>query len=128
MGSGLELQDARVNRIALEQGVATVALSHACIHKSKGKPGRNPGSSWSQEARLRMFNARLSGPLPDLPNTVVDGFMEIGGLQQEVLPLPFRRKVGARLWLRFADGTALEIVGEKPVVELLGEAIFLEND
>ena len=67
------------------------------------------------------------GSMPRLPNTISEGFLEVGGIQHQVLPLPFRRKVGARLSLVFVDGTELEIVGNKPFVELQGAPIFLED-
>jgi hypothetical protein len=43
------------------------------------------------------------------------------------LPLPFKRKVEARLRLVFSDGGELEIVGTRPFVELLGKPIYLED-
>ena len=127
MSSGLELYDSRVSHIDLVEGVAVIHFSHATIHKSKGKPGRNPGTCWSQEARLVLWEASASTPLPALPNTISEGFLEIGGIRQELIPLPFKRKVAARLWLLFVDSTQIEIIGERPVIELLGKPIYLED-
>ena len=127
MSSGLELHDSRVSRIELVNGAAMIHFSHAYIHKSKGKPGRDPGTGWSQEAELILREAAVSGPLPPLPNTISEGFLEVGGIRHELIPLPFKRKVGARLYLLFVDGTETEIVGEKPILELLGTPIYLED-
>ena len=127
MSSGLELYDSRVDRIALEDGVAHIHFSHAYIHKSKGRPGRDPGAGWSQEAVLIFLNPELLSDLPPLPNAISEGYLEVGGLRQEIIPLPFKRKVGGRLWLRLADGSELEIAGERPVIELLGTPVFLED-
>jgi hypothetical protein len=127
MSSGLALYEARIDYVELVDGVANVHFSHACIHKSPGKPGRGPETSWSQAARLILLEARAASPLPSLPNHVVDGFLEVGGLRQEQLPLPYKRKVAARLWLRLADGAELEIEGQRPVVELEGQPIRLED-
>jgi hypothetical protein len=127
MNSGLELPDSRVSSIELVDGLAIVHFSHAYIHKSKGRPGRDSGTGWSQEAELVLRKAVASGPLPALPNTISEGFLEVGGITQELLPLPFQRKVGARLHLLFADGGEVEIVGEKPFIELLGTPIYLEE-
>jgi hypothetical protein len=68
-----------------------------------------------------------SGPLPPLPNTIDEGFLEVGGIRHELIPLPFKRKVGARLKLQFADGAVSEILGRRPFIELLGAPIFLEE-
>lgn len=127
MSDGLELHDSRVDHIEWDDGAAVVHFSLAYIHKSKGKPGRDPGTVWSQEADLILLDARVSEPWPTLPNAIAEGFLEVGGIRHELIPLPFHRKVGARLNLKFSDGTKLEIVGKRPVVELLGLPQFLED-
>lgn len=127
MGSALELHGSRVDRVDLIDGVATVHFPHAYIHKSKGKPGRDAGSGWSQEAELILAQATVTGALTALPNTVAEGFLEVGGVALEPIPLPFKRKVRARLYLQFADGAAIEVLGDKPFLQLLGSASFLED-
>jgi hypothetical protein len=123
----LELHDSRVSAVELVEGVAQIYFSHAYIHKSKGSPGKDPGTGWSQEARLVLSEAQAAGLLPSLPNAIDEGYLEVGGIRHELVPLPFQRKVDARLYLVFADGSTLEIVGKKPFVELLGTPIFLED-
>jgi hypothetical protein len=127
MSSGLELADSRVNYIAQDEGVVVVHFSFACIFRSKGKPGQDLGTEWGQEAELIFQNAELFGPLPPLPNSIADGYLEVGGIKHEVVPLPFQRKVRAKLNLMFVDGSEIEIVGDKPVIELLGKPIYLED-
>lgn len=127
MSSALELHDSRVSGIDLVAGVARIHFSHAYIYKSKGKPGRDPSTGWSQEAELFLLAATVSGPMPPLPNSISEGFLEVGGIRHELIPLPFKRKVGAKLYLLFVDGTEIEIVGERPTLELLGMPIFLED-
>lgn len=127
MKSGLELHDSRVDTLELFNGNAIVHFSHAYIHKSKGTPGRNPGTGWSQEAQLLLSGVADGALLPVLPNTISEGYLEVGGIKHTVLPLPFKRKVDARLHLVFSDGTQLEIVGTRPIVELLGKPIYLED-
>jgi hypothetical protein len=125
--SALELHDSRVSAIELLDGVAAVYCSHAYIHKSKGTPGRDSGTGWSQEARLVLSGVHLPEQLPALPNTIAEGFLEVGGIRHELIPLPFRRRVDATLYLVFADGAQLEISGKQPLIELLGTAIYLED-
>ena len=74
-----------------------------------------------------LTESQTSGPLPRLPNTISEGFLEVGGIRHEVIPLPFRRKVGARLILVFVDGTGIELIGKRPFLELLGAPIYLED-
>jgi len=127
MSSALELYDSRVSQITFVNGSAVIHFSHAYIHKSKRMPGRKPGTGWSQEAELIMEDAALADPLPPLPNTIAEGFLEVGGVKHELIPIPFKRKVAARLHLTFADGAKIEITGQKPFLELLGKAIYLED-
>ncbi|HKJ08355.1 MAG TPA: hypothetical protein VKA76_04630 [Gammaproteobacteria bacterium] len=127
MSSALELADSRVSAVEVVDGVVTVQFSHAYIHKSRGRAGRDPGTGWSRPAALLMDDATCSGPLPPVPNTVSEGYVEVGGIRHELLPLPFKRKVPARLALTFVDGTRLDVSGNRPVVELLGAPIYLEE-
>ena len=127
MASALELYDSRVSRIDEADGIVSVHFSHAYIHKSSGAPGKSAGTGWSQEAVLTLFEVGALPELPPLPNTIAEGFLEVGGIRHELIPLPFKRKVGARLVLVFVDGAQIEIVGDMPVIELKGSAIFLED-
>lgn len=127
LSNGLELHDSRIQSIEVMGGTATVQFSHAYIHKSKGTPGRDRGTVWSQEAELVLLEATASVPLPPLPNTISEGFLEVGGVRHALIPLPFKRKVGAKLYLAFVDGTQVEITGKRPVLELMGTPIYLED-
>ena len=128
MSSGLELHDSRVSQIELLDGMATITFSHAYIHKSKGSPGKGRGSGWSQEAQLILLEAHgQQSPELLLPNTIFDGYLEVGGIRHTVIPLPFKRKVRAILSLIFIDGGAIEFSGTRPFIELLGTPIYLED-
>ncbi len=127
MSSALELFGSRVGHIALAQGRATVFFSVAYFYRSKGTPGKDPGSGWTQEAELVIDDATLSGALPSLPNTITEGVLEVGGIKHDLIPVPFRRKVPAVLSLKFEDGSAIEISGTRPFLELLGQPIPLED-
>lgn len=127
MSSALELYDSRVGHIEDQDGIVSVHFSHAYIHKSSGAPGKRAGTGWSQEAVLTLFGVTSLSELPPLPNTISEGFLEVGGIRHERIPLPFKRKVTARLVLVFVDGSRVEILGDRPVIELKGSAIYLED-
>jgi hypothetical protein len=127
MSDGLELHDSRISHVEWLDGTALIHFSLAYIYKSKGKPGRDPGTLWSQEAQLAMAEASASGPMPSLPDAIAEGFLEVGGIRHQLIPLPFKRKVGARLHLQFENGDEIEITGKRPAIELLGTPIFLEG-
>jgi hypothetical protein len=76
---------------------------------------------------LVLEEAVASVPLPEFPNTISEGYLEVGGIRHELIPLPFRRKVDAKLNLVFIDGSQMELIGKRPYIELLGPAIYLED-
>ena len=125
--AALELHDSRLDQIALVDGAAIIHFPHAYIHKSRGTPGKDPGTGWSQEVQLILASASYAGTLPTLPNTISEGYLEVGGIRHELVPLPFSRRGKATLALVFTDGTQFEVSGERPFVELIGAAKFLEN-
>lgn len=127
MGSQLELFDARLSYIRFFEGEAELHLSYAHIYKTTGLPGRDTGKGWTQESILTLEAAERKRPLPPLPNTVVEGFLEVSGKRYELLPLPFAQEGAALLHLEFIDGTTLEVRGMNPAIMLEGEKIFLEG-
>ena len=128
MASGLELYESRISEIDISEGVATIYFSHAYILKSKGRPGRDSGAGWSQAARLILSEPENHGPGQwSLPSTIAEGYLAVGGIQHEVIPLPFRRKVVTRLHLFFREGGELNLLGSRSCIELLGSPIFLED-
>lgn len=128
MKIALELPDSRINAVVADGQNMVVAFSHAYIHKSKGIPGKDPGSGWSREAELIMQKAIIHGPAPIFPNTISDGKLIVGGITYDALiPLPFKRRGLAVLNLSFSDGSVLEIIGLAPRIELIGKPIYLEE-
>jgi hypothetical protein len=125
--AALELYDSRVDRVDLVDGGAIVHFSHAYIHKSSGTPGKDAGTGWSQEAQLILAAVADFGPLPALPAAISDGYLEVGAIRHPLIPLPFSRRGRAILSLVLESGAEFEVVGERPVVELIGPARFLEN-
>lgn len=127
MSKGLELYESRVNRVDSADGVVTIHFSHAAIYDAKGLPGRDPGTTWSQEAVLSLFEATLAGPRPVLPNRVGDGYLEADGERYEVIPLPLGERAAGHVHLEFTDGSVLDAAGSHPTLALLGNAIRLED-
>lgn len=127
MNSALELAGSHVSFINLWESNATIFFSHAYIHSSRGRPGRDAGAGLSQEAELILIDVMVFGSLPPLPNNISAGFLEVGGIKHELIPLPFKRKVAAILSLEFVDGSVVVIAGKKPRIELLGRPTVLEE-
>jgi len=127
MASQLELHDARLSSLQWKNEMIEVHFSYAHIHKTKGSPGRDTGKGWSQEAVLRLEQAKPYTILPPLPGTIIDGYLESDGNRYELLPLPFERNGPAHLHLDLSDGSSLDILGNDPQIRLEGEKVFLED-
>jgi hypothetical protein len=125
--AAFELHDSRLDRIDRIDGGAIIHFSHAYIHKSAGTPGKDRGTGWSQEAQLVLASASGFDPLPVLPATISDGYLEVGGIRHTLIPLPFRRRGKATLFLVLDNGGESKVIGERPVIELIGSPKFLEN-
>jgi hypothetical protein len=126
MSSAIDLNDSRVNRIALEQGIARVEFSHVYRYTSRGRPGVDPGSEFTQPVALFLHDAQMHGQPPQLPATVLEGCLEHGGRRDDLLAMPFLRRGPATLELRFEDGSTVRLTGQAPRVITQGPARFLE--
>lgn len=127
MSVGLELYESRISRVDHAEGMVTLHFSHAAIYNAKGIPGRDPGTTWSQEAVLSLADATLATPGPTLPNMIADGFLDADGKRYEVIPVPLGDRARGRIHLEFTDGSVLEASGIRPTIALLGNAIHLED-
>jgi len=127
MSMGLELYESRISRVDHADGMVTLHFSHAALHNAKGIPGRDPGTTWSQEAVLSLADATLATPRPTLPNMIADGFLDADGEHYEVIPIPLGERATGRVHLEFTDGSVLDASGIRPTIALLGNAIHLED-
>lgn len=127
MSRAIELYQSRVSHILAESGCVTIHLPYAYIYKAKGTPGRDPGSGWSQEVTIMLENAVITPSQHQLPNMIDDGYFEIDGERYELVPVPLGEHEQGHLHLVFADGGILDVTGSKPVINLLGRAIPLED-
>lgn len=122
MGRVLELFDSRLSSLRFRDETAELHFSYTCIYLQ-----HKPDVVWSQEVIVLMAHARFEKPLPTLPNTVVEGYLELDGKRYEPIPLPLPQKRHGRLYLQFANESVLALHGEQPEIRLVGEKIFLSN-
>ena len=79
MNTLIELHDSRVSAVAWDGDLLVVSLTPAYLHKSNGQPEIDPGTGWTQNARLLIGGASLVGDLPELPCDLWDGELTFGG-------------------------------------------------
>lgn len=126
MSSAIDLNDSRVNRITVVNGVARIEFSHVYLYAARGRAGVDPGNEFTQPVDLLMHDGVVEGSPPLLPTTVLEGSVECGGRRDDLLAIPFHRRGPATLELRFEDGSLVRVRGHAPHVVARGPARFLE--
>ena len=122
MGRVFELFDSRVSNFHFQDEKAELHFSYTCIYLE-----HKPDVAWSQEIILLMAHPKLEAPVPTLPNTVVEGYLELDGERYASIPLPLPQKRDGRLYLQFANDSVLALYGEYPEIRLVGEKVFLSD-
>lgn len=127
METALELMHSRIEGLEHEGGGLRLYFSQAYVHKSAGRPGYDPGSLWSYPAELYFPQAHMQQPIPPLPATISEGYLEVGKTRYEYIPLPLQRQLHVRLYLQLIGAGELELQGELPMIELFGSGVYLES-
>jgi hypothetical protein len=123
----IELHDSKVEGIRIERKNIIVTFSEAYIHKSKGRPGYDPGSGWTQRIQLEFEKASLDGTPSNLPDTISEGELDVNNIKDGGIPIPFEPKLPVRLSLVFQSGNEIQIFGEKMKLMEIGEAEYVEE-
>lgn len=128
MNSEIELHDSVVSQIQEIDRTVLVEFAPAYVHKSEGRPGLDTGTGWVQNARMRLTDATISGNRPLLPETLSEGNLRVGGLKYDnLLPVTVQALGPVELRLGFATGQEMVISAEAIVLELTGEAQYVEE-
>ena len=101
----------------------------AYIHKSKGTPGVDPGTGWTQNVVLKIENASIERDAKNLPWDLTDGSLQIDQQTMEnMIPIPLDRH-GKVIFMLQDKRTADKIIvrGTRIYLELLGEAKYIEE-
>lgn len=124
MGRIWELFESRVSHLRFQDEKVELHFPFTYIHLE-----HKPAVVWSQEVIMHMEHAQLEVPLPPLPNTVIEGYLELNGKHYESIPLPLPQpqKQSSRLYLQFADESVLALHGEHLEIRLVGEKLFLSD-
>ena len=98
----------------------------AYIHVSAGEPGVDPGTGWSREMDILVRDASVAAAPTESFLWITEGSVEIEGVAQESLPLPFEAEGQVTLHWSGAEG-ALLVRGRGLSVVPLGEPVFVEQ-
>ena len=128
MNRWIELDDSEVESLRVEGRDLILDFSAAYVHHSAGRPGRDPGTGWSQRISLRFKRASLDGVPRGLPDKISDGELTVGKRAGGGIELPYAGTGPALLSLVFGStGNEIQIYGDELIVTETGEAKFVED-
>lgn len=128
MNTIIEIHDSTVAEITQRDGTVTVHFLPAILHQSKGRPGFDSGTIWTQEARLIFSEASVSGEFPDWPCDLMGGELVVGNhLHDNLIPVPLESSEVAKLRLICDSIHTVLVDGQKVRLEMVGEPKYLEE-
>jgi hypothetical protein len=115
----IELHDSRLEAVVVD-GVAVVQLRPAYIH--------GDGKGWTQDADLCIGHPEVQIEGAVLPAKLADGRMKTEqGPHHNLFELPLKESGPVTLTLELFSEALIRISGTGVVVNLYGEAMFVEN-
>ena len=127
MNTAIELHDSDLSTIRLDGTSLVLSFAPAYLHRSGGRPGCDAGSGWTQAATLTFSEASVSF-LPDLPSTVYDGWLLVGGVRHDnLVPVGAPFEAPCELGLVVTDSEPMLVRGSGLTVRLEGEPTYVEE-
>jgi hypothetical protein len=131
----IEIHDSAFDQISLQAGTAVLHFKEVYIHSSDGRPGTDAGTGWTQEAVLRIGNARIEGTFSKESREAYGGYahclsggsLSVDGIvSRNLIPIPFDAKGDIELKIECRNDV-LRILGNSAKLELIGEAKYVED-
>ena len=129
----IEIHDSALDEISLEGGMAVLHFPEIYIHSSDGRPAIDAGSGWTQEAVIRIANARIEGALSSESRKgghahyLSDGSFAINGaISDNLIPVPLDVQGEIELKLE-CWGHIVRVHGSAAKLELIGEPKYIEE-
>ena len=120
MTEAIELHDSDVAAVEIVGGAVRIQFLEAYIWvEDKG---------WGQKASLILENAQVKEKPGKFPVTISEGMLSgEKGQFDNIVPLPFSAQGPFSVEFVFTSGERLEVTGQNPTVELIGERRFIEE-
>jgi len=130
INTALEMHNSEISQIIYDksQDYITLELRPAIVHKTVNSTKKNNHTIWIQNIDLKSFKMDGEPDLPDCPQDISDGFIEIDGIKyKNMIAMPFKESGKCKLWLQFKDGKTLEIRCKGIETRSKSEAEYLED-
>lgn len=123
--AAIQMYDAELIAIGSE-GSSLVLDLRACVHRSHGIPGTDPGAILRQPAAIILPKGQLLGPRPDLPCTIDAGEISAGDHDFDgLIPCPFSCEDATRVNLTSSSGQTLRIDADQMTILFTGDPDFI---
>ena len=131
----IEIHDSELDKVTLEAGVAVLHFPRVYIHSSEGRPAIDAGSGWSQQAVIRIGNARIEGKFSEESREAYGGHAHhlSGGslrinssVSDNLIPIPLEAQGDIELTLE-CWGDVVRVHGNSVSLELIGTAEYVEE-
>jgi hypothetical protein len=131
----IEIHDSALDEISLEGGMAVLHFPEVYIHSSEGRPAIDAGTGWTQEAVIRVGNARIEGKFSQesreayggYAHYLYDGSLAINGtISDNLIPIPLDVQGEIELTLE-CWGDIVRVHGSPAKLELIGTAKYIEE-
>jgi len=126
MNSALEFHDSEVSLVEGTNGTLRLLFSSAYIHRSAGRPGRDPGAGYMQAAELIFTDASWQGLSSECSGYLYDGSLNVDGESLSLIPIPFTTTGNITAVFSFLS-TVLSVSAGSVVCSVSGEPRFVEN-
>lgn len=126
MNSAIEWHDSELIAINTVSAHDSVIVVDAYVHRSVETPGVSRGEGGIQRVRINMRSVRIEGDAGELPATIYDGTLGLGGEEhRNLIAFPLLFTGSASLALTFLDRVLL-VSGEHISIEADGDFRFIE--
>jgi hypothetical protein len=131
----IEIHDSAVDQITDEAGAAVLHFPEVYIHSSEGRPAIDAGTGWTQQAVIRIGNARIEGKFSQesreayggYAHYLSDGSLRINGaVSDNLIPIPLDAQGDIELTLE-CWGEVVRVYGSSARLDLIGAAKYVEE-
>jgi hypothetical protein len=126
MNAALEFHDSEVSMVEGTDGTLRLLFSAAYIHRSEGRPGRDPGAEYMQSAEIIFSGASWQGLSTECSGYLYDGSLTVDGESLSLIPIPLT--ASGKITAEFSFLSAvLSVSATSAACSISGEPHFVEN-
>lgn len=125
--AAVEIHDSTLERIE-PRGPDMVAVLHAYVHRSTGRPGIDAGTGWVQPVQLHFQMATATGSMGAIPVELLDGRLVLSGETiNNFIPMPLNHVGPSRIELESWNETRIVFEGDGLTASFAGPPEYVEE-